>query len=73
MSDLSLRLAHVEAVQHFQNAMLGALAKACQDLPGFKEHLRESLLRHHALLIAESDDEVRLKAYEDLMERALGA
>lgn len=72
MSDLSERLSKIEAVQHFQGAMIGALAKTCAENPAFARHARENLLRHHALLAGESTDEVKLKAFEDLMEEILG-
>ena len=73
MAELSERLSKIEAVQHFQVAMIGALAKVCAENPAFANHARENLLRHHALLAGESTDEIKLKAFEELMEQILGA
>jgi hypothetical protein len=72
MTDLGERLSKVEAVQHFQTAMIGALAKACQSLPQFSAYARENLQMHHAILLGESRDEVKVKAFEELMEAVLG-
>lgn len=72
MSDIEERLSKIEAVQHFQLAMIGALARACAANSVFTQAARENLLRHHALLAGESTDEVKLRAFEELMDEVLG-
>lgn len=72
MSALDDRISKIEAVQHFQLAMIAALVQACLELPGFKENARRNLQMHQAQLAGESTDEVKLKAYEELMESVLG-
>jgi hypothetical protein len=72
MTDLNERLSRIEGAQHFQTAMIGALAKTVADDPAFARHVRENLLRHQALLAGESTDDVKVKAFEELMEEILG-
>jgi hypothetical protein len=55
MPDIEERLSKIEAVQHFQAAMIGALAKACAENPIFTPAARDNLLRHHARLAGESN------------------
>lgn len=72
MAAVDDRLSKVEAVQHFQLAMIAALAQACVNLPGFSASVRDNLLRYQALVAGESTDEAKLKAFEELMEAVLG-
>ena len=71
MTSIETRLSRIEAVQFFELAVIGALTKACSELPGFKEYARENLERSYALLLAESVDEVKLRAYEELKDELL--
>lgn len=71
MSNVDERLSKIEAVQHFHTALIGALAKSCQDIPQFWQHARENLAVHHSILLGESTDENGLKAYEELMDEVL--
>lgn len=73
MQELRDRLSKIEGVQHFQSAVLGAVAKTCAAHPEFAKILRENLLRQQAVLAGESTDEVRLEAFEELMHELLGA
>lgn len=66
------RLSKIEAVQHFQIAMLGAISKAIPDQDAFKRFARQNLELHHAILCGESVDDVKLAAYEELMHEILG-
>ena len=58
MQSIDARLSKIEAVQHFQLAMIGAVAKALQDQVAFRTHARVNLELHHATLIGESTDEL---------------
>ena len=72
MQTVDERLSKLEAVQHFHQALIGAVAKTCADHPDFKNYVRENLRTQHALLIGESRDEVKVSAFEELMEELLG-
>jgi len=72
MAELSERLSRIEAVQHFHTAAIAALAKMFASDAAFVVRLRESLQLHQAALSGESTDEVKVKAYEELMEVVLG-
>ena len=71
MSTLDERISKLEAIQMFQVAMLGALSKACPNQAAFASYARENLERQHAVLLAESTNETRLAAYQELMNEIL--
>ena len=72
MNTVAERLSKLEAAQHFQQAIVGALAKACADHPNFMKFVHENLALHHAVLLGDSTDEVKVKAFEELMTELLG-
>ncbi len=72
MPTVNERLSNIEAVQHFELAVLGAVSKVCQADPKFAELVRENLTRTHAVLLGESLDEIRLRAFVELMDEWLG-
>ena len=72
MQNITDRLSKLQAVQHYQLALIGAMTKICATHIDFKHHVQEGLLMHHAMLVGESRDEVKLSAFEELMEDILG-
>ena len=72
MQSATDRISKLEAVQHYQLALIAAMAKIYAAHPDFKNHVQESLRKHHAILVGESHDELKLSAFEELMEVSLG-
>lgn len=72
MQSIDVRLSKIEAVQHFQLAMIGAVAKSLQDQVAFRTQARGNLELHHAMLLAESTDELKLSTFQQLMAEILG-
>lgn len=73
MKNLEDRISKIEAVQHFQLAMIGAVTKICAEHPKFTEYAKENLEMHHAVLVGESVDDVKVTAFEELMREILGS
>lgn len=72
-SEIERRISNIEGIQHFQMAMIGALAKVCSKHLEFATTVRENLQRQQAALAGESVDERRLEAFESLMNEILSA
>jgi hypothetical protein len=66
------RLARIEAGQHFAMGMLMGIAQANRGNPELLNCIKHSLEQHHAALLAQTTDEVRLAAFQELLETVPG-